>query len=254
MPIHDWTRVSAGTFHHFHTSWMPEISNALNNGVLPPPYYAMAEQIAGPFGPDVLTLEAASEDGAGEPGANGANQPGSSSGPVALVTAAPKVRFTAETEMDEYVLKQRTLVIRHSSDDRIVALVEIVSPGNKASRHALRSFVEKVAEALYRGYHLLILDLQPPGPRDPQGIHGAIWSEISDDRFRAPADRPLTLAAYASGRVKRAYVEPVAVGEALPAMPLFLEPEGYVNVPLEATYQAAYRGVPWRWRRVLEQS
>ena len=27
-------------------------------------------------------------------------------------------------------------------------------------------------------------------------------------------------------------------------MPLFLEPEIYVNVPLEETYMAAYRGVP----------
>ena len=35
-------------------------------------------------------------------------------------------------------------------------------------------------------------------------------------------------------------------------MPLFLEPELYVNVPLEATYQAAYRGVPRRWKTVLE--
>ena len=35
-------------------------------------------------------------------------------------------------------------------------------------------------------------------------------------------------------------------------MPLFLEPEIYVNVPLEATYQAAYRGVPQRWKNVLE--
>jgi hypothetical protein len=35
-------------------------------------------------------------------------------------------------------------------------------------------------------------------------------------------------------------------------MPLFLEPETYVDVPLEETYQRAYRGVPRRWRDVLE--
>ena len=141
-------------------------------------------------------------------------------------------------------------MIHHSSDDRIIALVEIVSPGNKASRHALRSFVAKAAEAMYRGYHLLILDLQPPGPRDPQGIHGAIWAEISDDSYTAPPDKPLTLAAYSAGRIKRAFVEPVAVGEELPDMPLFLEPEAYVNVPLETTYREAYRGVARRWQRV----
>jgi hypothetical protein len=154
--------------------------------------------------------------------------------------------------MDEYVQKQRTLVIRHGTDDRIVALAEIVSPGNKASRHALRAFVEKAAEALYRGYHLLLIDLHPPGPRDPNGIHGALWEAIADSAYRQPADQPLTLAAYSAGLVKTAYVEPVAVGAALPDMPLFLEPEAYVNVPLEATYQAAWHGVPQRWRRVLE--
>ncbi len=159
---------------------------------------------------------------------------------------------TAEAEMDEYVLKRRTLVIRHASGDRIVALLEIASPGNKASQHAFRSFVEKAVEALYRGYHLLVVDLFPPGPRDPNGIHAAIWSEFADTSFALPAVEPLTLAAYSAGPRKRAYVEPTAVGQALIDMPLFLEPEVYVNLPLEPTCQAAYRGVPLRWRRVLD--
>src|SRR5438477_9559377 len=101
--------------------------------------------------------------------------------------------------MNQYVLKQKTLVIRHISGDRIVALVEIVSPGNKASRHALRTFVKKVGAALWRGYHLLIVDLQPPGPRDRQGIHGAIWEKIADASYRRPDNKLLTLAAYEAG-------------------------------------------------------
>jgi hypothetical protein len=56
MPVHDWTRVSAGTFHTFHTSWMTELLRGLNNGLLPDGYYAMSEQVAGETGPDVLTL------------------------------------------------------------------------------------------------------------------------------------------------------------------------------------------------------
>ena len=57
MPIHDWTRVNAGTWHAFHLSLDPEIQQALNGGLLPPSYYAQAEQIAGPMGPDVLTFQ-----------------------------------------------------------------------------------------------------------------------------------------------------------------------------------------------------
>jgi hypothetical protein len=252
MPIHDWTRVSDGTFHAFHVSWISELQQSLNAGLLPPDYYAQAEQIAGPLGPDVLTLQtnghAASEESSGAK--TGGDQ--ASAGAFAVATAPPRARMTASAEMDDYVLKRRTIVIRHSSGDRIIALLEIVSPGNKSSRHALRSFVEKAVEALYRGYHLLIVDLFPPTARDPQGIHGAIWREISDNPFELPAGEPLTLAAYSAGPIKRAWVEPTAVGRTLLDMPLFLEPEIYVNVPLEATYQAAYRGVPRRWKQVLE--
>ena len=56
MPVHDWSRVNAGIFHSFHLSWTDEIMAALNAGLLPPDYYALAEQLAGEFGPDVLAL------------------------------------------------------------------------------------------------------------------------------------------------------------------------------------------------------
>lgn len=249
MPVHDWTRVSAGIFHDFHHSWIEEIKRALNSGRLPPDYYALAEQFSGDFGPDVLTLELVGPPGDEPQAANGSP---SAAGPIAVAVAPPRVHFTATTEMAFYELKQKTVVIRHTSGDKVVALIEVVSPGNKASRHAMRRFVEKAASVLYRGYHLLVLDLHPPGPRDPQGIHGAIWEEIGDATYRAPANKPLTLAAYSSDLVKTCYVEPVAVGDALPDMPLFLQPGEYVNVPLEATYQAAWRAVPRRWQRVLE--
>ena len=139
------------------------------------------------------------------------------------------VSVTASAEADEYVVKRRTLVIHHSSDDRIVALIEIASPGNKSSRHAIKSFVEKAVEALYVGYHLLIVDLFPPGPRDPQGLHGAIWSMISDEPFELPPGRPLTLASYSSGPSKRAYVEPTAIDRKLIDMPEChqLKPQGF---------------------------
>jgi hypothetical protein len=36
-------------------------------------------------------------------------------------------------------------------------------------------------------------------------------------------------------------------------MPLFLQPNGCVQVPLEATYQAAFAELPRRVRRLLER-
>lgn len=64
---------------------------------------------------------------------------------------------------------------------------------------------------------------------------------------------PLTLASYTAGLPVKAYLEHLALGGVLPNMPLFLHSDRYVSVPLEATYDAAYRGVPAFWRDVLER-
>ena len=56
MPIHDWTRLEPGDFHHFHQAWVVYLTNALNSGLLPPEYMAMTEQVTGRPIPDVVTL------------------------------------------------------------------------------------------------------------------------------------------------------------------------------------------------------
>lgn len=252
MPIHDWTRVIAGIFHDFHHEWVSTIKRALNSGLLPADYYALAEQVASGLGPDVLTLESIRPQPVKSSGNGPATAVATDQGGLALATTPPKVRFTATAEPDRYARKRNRIAIRHRSGDQVVAIIEIVSPGNKASRHALRSFVEKAAERLDAGIHLLIIDLFPPGPRDPQGIHGAIWSEYVGDDFQLPPGRPLTLVAYSAGDLKQAFIELTAVGEVLPEMPLFLEPGLYVPVPLGATYLAAFDAVPRRWQEELE--
>src|ERR1700677_4690512 len=119
MPIHDWTRVTAGIWHAFHVSWIAEIQLSLNDGILPPDYYALAEQITGPLGPDVLTLQLP------QISPNGSVASSSGIGGVAVSAPPPPMRVKAEFDMDDYVVKRRTIVIRHTSGDRIIALVEI---------------------------------------------------------------------------------------------------------------------------------
>ncbi|MGL4554093.1 MAG: hypothetical protein ACRC33_23265, partial [Gemmataceae bacterium] len=70
--------------------------------------------------------------------------------------------------------------------------------------------------------------------------------------YTAPPGQPLTLAAYTAGLVPTAYVEPFAVGDPLTDMPLFLRPDRYVNVPLEASYMATFRCMPRRDRERLD--
>ena len=156
MPIHDWARVSAGTFHAFHGSWISEMQLALNGGLLPPGFYAQGEQVVGAYSPDVLVLEDASGNGNGH--AEGDSWSPSPGG-VALAEARPAARVVAE--VTAYSLKRRAVVVRHTSDDRIVALIEIVSPGNKSGAYPLKLFIDKVAGALQAGYHLLVIDLFP---------------------------------------------------------------------------------------------
>lgn len=248
MPIHDWKRVQAGIFHDFHHSWIEEIKRALNGGLLPPDYYAMAEQKAVGFGPDVLTLQDSRSDD--DEDRSAAPLPPGGAG---LLLSQPRARIIEKSDMSLYRRKQGTVAVRHVSDDRVIALIEVVSPGNKNSRNGLRAFVEKATELLDKGIQLLVLDLHPPGKRDPQGVHGAIWDAVGDAPYTQPADKPLTLAAYETDTDEvMAYVEPVAVGDVLPDMPLFLVPGGHVLVPLEKTYLAAWEGVPARWRKVIE--
>jgi hypothetical protein len=104
---------------------------------------------------------------------------------------------------------------------------------------------------LRKGIHLVVIDLFPPGPRDPQGIHNAIWGEIADERFVLPADRRLTLASYIGGPGVTAFVEPTTVGASLPDLPVFLTRDVNKPLPLEATYHSAWEAVPFFWRDVL---
>ncbi len=214
------------------------MSDFLNSGSLPEDYYALPEPIAAGLGPDILTLQT-------PPPADPA-----STGTATL--PRPQTRFVAETASEFYRRKKSSVVVRHVSGDRMVAVLEIVSPGNKAGRDGFRAFVNEACELLEHRIHLLLIDPFPPTKRDPEGIHSAIWSEVTDEEFQLPTDKPLTFVSYETELVTRAYIEPIAIGDPLPEMPLFLEPEFYVPVALEATYMAAYQAMPLRWRRVLE--
>jgi hypothetical protein len=235
MPIHDWTRVDAGLFHAFHQSWIALLSRALNAGVLPNDYDALPEQsIKGPV-PEVLTLRLSADP-------RSQDRPGT--GPVLAVAASrPRTRLVTHAEEQIYVRKADRVTVRHRCG-HAVAVVEVVSPGNKASRSASRAFVDKTADLIMQGVHLLMIDLVPPSKRDPRGIHQAIWDEFVEEDFVLPAGKPLTLAAYDAGPPPAAYADFVGVGDSLPDMPIFLNREIHVPAPLEATYQTTWDDLP----------
>jgi hypothetical protein len=222
MPIHDWTRVPAGLFHDFHQSWTVQIAQALNRGCLPKGLSALIEH------------------------------PSAFRGHFSGVTVDPPVPgIDRRTTEEGYAGRANRIVVRRRLS-RIVAVIEILSPGNKDSRAALRDFVGRTVEFLSAGIHVLVVDLFPPTPCDPFGIHKAIWDEIEESDFAFPDGKDRIMASYEMGNERAAYVEPIAVGDPLGDMPLFLSQGHYVSTPLEPTYQATWDASPEVLRTAVE--
>ncbi len=240
MPMHDWTNVEPTIYHHFHQRWTTAIADALNAGLLPEGLSALIEQHAGGVSPDVLAVQRKVPR---EPRAGG-------------VATLPKTRFQVEASSNPFVRRANRIAIRHRLGE-VVSIIEIVSPGNKSSRSAIRSFIEKTADFLNAGVNVLLVDPFPTGPRDPQSLHKMIWDEWEEVPFEMPADEPLLLAAYragidSAGLSPIAYLEPFRVGATMPDMPAWLDRDSFVNVPLERTYREAWKTCPADYRYLVE--
>src|SRR5262249_18581512 len=127
MPVHDWTRVRASTYHDFHNSWIIHLKEVLNGGMLPRGYYAQSEQHIDRKIADVLTFHASDPERL----RNLPEPPGS----VAVAEAPPQVSRTL-TLTPSAKRRRRTLTVRHSSGHRIIALVEILYTTNTSTAAA----------------------------------------------------------------------------------------------------------------------
>ena len=248
MPVHDWSKVAHGTFHHFHTLWIAHLSEQLNR-LLPTDYYAMAEQRMGSGIGDVVTLtvgedeeaEYATDSTTSTMTATAARAAG-----ISMIETPPRVaRHLILEDPPDVSERARRIIVRTKSEHRVIAIMEIVSPGNKDNRHRLHSFIEKTVQAIRYGIHVLLIDLLPPGKLDTQGLHNELWLALGSTTTEFHPELPLTLASYfARPECPEAFIEPTAVGGDLIPMPLFLEHDRYIEVPLEDSYQQAWQGVP----------
>ena len=87
-------------------------------------------------------------------------------------------------------------------------------------------------------------------------MHGVILQRLdpSDEPYDLPADEPMTLASYAAGPAVEIYVEHVAIGAALPDMPLFLRPDRYINILSNSPIRPPTRACPPSGAGVLEEA
>ena len=170
MPVHDWTKADAGVFHDFHNTWLAHLKNTLNGGLLPPGYFAMLDQRADVYIPDIVAL--------GESG----REP--TAAPAGVLTEPVAERMTVAKGGRRPRVRERILV---RTARRVVAVIELVSPSNKDGPKHTREFVAKLADLIESGVHLAVIDLIPPGSADPGGLHPLIWELAGLERPGGPA-------------------------------------------------------------------
>ena len=226
MPVHNWTKEYAWLFHDFHHEWLSALSRTLNGGLLPNDHYALIERWNGAFERDFPPRD---EDD------NDAN-------PFVVVDTAPR---------SEVPTKPVCLVtVRREPDDAVVAACEVCLPDYHTGEVAWLTVAERAGALISDGIHLFLVNVHLPPPQTDYP-HAAVWNRLGFAAVPFESDRQVTLASYEAVAPPKAYVEPVAVGDVLPDMPLFLVPGGHVLVPLEATYLAAWEGVPIQGRKLL---
>ena len=104
-----------------------------------------------------------------------------------MAEAPPRIKRVAQLETEAFARRGNRIVIRHARG-RPVAVIEVVSPGNKDRDHSVRRFAGQVRDFLNRSVGVMIVDLFPPG-------------------------RPLAVVAYDAGEPLTSYLEPLAVGD-----------------------------------------
>ncbi|MBI4602426.1 MAG: DUF4058 family protein [Planctomycetes bacterium] len=254
MALHDWSLVDSGIFHNFHLLWIGRLNAHLNERILPEPYYAIAEPVLGEAVPDVITLQeqgiAPRDDVAAS---QGLVREEPSQGAVALAPAPVLVQELGPP--DPYALLARLISIRDSlRDDRVVAVIELVSHANKASRVHSERFTEKSLSLLAKGIHLVIIDVQPGTALVPNGFHEKICEAYGAQPPARPENRPCQAASYEvlGTSAVRAHIVALRTGDKLPEMPVFLLPHHFVRLPLDTSYQEAFTSLPRKFRVLLE--
>ncbi len=190
MPVHDWTVVDSGVFHDFHQRWIISICNALNDGLLPDDYYAMAEQVTSGAIPDVVTLERVAR--ANDQELNEASTVSFVSDfglPLSMLRL--KRVYNHEADLELYAARSTHVVIRHVSGDRVVGFIEIVSPGNKHSAIALRNFHRQIERRDACRLPFVGGRSASSNATRSRGVHAKFWEEAFGDASAPGVDAVL---------------------------------------------------------------
>jgi hypothetical protein len=221
----------------FHSAWATALVDRLNEEWLPDGYFAEEMiTVGGRVEIDVATFEESPSPPAALPGGEGRN-----GGAVAVAkkTWTPPVPSMTMPGVfpDSFSVK----VYSNEGGPTLVGSIELVSPGNKDRDAHRLAFAIKCANYLHQGIGLVTIDIVTSRRAN---LHNAIVQLLEQPAaFRMADDAFLYSVAYRPAtRENRAEIDlwqqPLALGHALPTMPLALKGAGLVALDLEATYDA----------------
>jgi hypothetical protein len=216
----------------FHSSWATKLADALTERWLPPNYIAEEHAHLGPSVEiDVATF------------AQEASATREESGAVA--TLGSKVWSPPAAEAVFPAVFPDTFEIRVLSTDtgpKLVAAIELISPGNKDRPTERRAFATKVASYLYQGISVIIVDIVP---NRRANLHNEVLRVMEvADTLQLPPETSLYAVAYrplrrSQGDEIDVWRSSLSLGGVLPTLPLGLRADLVIPVDFEATYAEA---------------
>ena len=232
MPLRDHFHDDSGAlggWSSFHNAWPNTIMRSLNRK-LPARYRALPEVQLGLYAaPDVATWERhLSPADAMPPSGNG----------VATAVWTPP---SAAATLDVAAPAQDVFEVRvhePKSGNRLVAVMELVSPGNKDRPDHRDAFVGKCAAYLQQQVCLAVVDVITERSAN---LHAQLVRTLGGRPVAPAADGALYATVYRNTKTGDrwgldVWAYELAVGAALPTLPLWLSADECVPVELEATY------------------
>ena len=201
----------------FHSSWATRLADALTERWLPSNY--IAEEHAH-FGPSVeIDVTAFERDT-----------------PATQVWTPPVADgVLAAVFPDTFEVR----VLCTDTGPKLVAAIELISPGNKDRPSERRAFAIKCASYLYQGISVIIVDIVT---NRRANLHNEILRLMDGaDNLQLPAESNLYAVAYQPLRRGKddtidIWRSTLALGRALPTLPLGLRADRVVPVDFEAAY------------------
>ena len=234
MPLRDHFSdppVVPASWEELHGLW-PGIMAVRLNEILPPEYRSGVKvHLGSPVEIDVGAFELDHPDGTG-PGADGA---------LAWQAESPALLLdTDELTPPEYEVR----VYEARYDRRLVAAVELVSPRNKDRPDARAAFVSKCHALLAQDVCVVIVD---PVTERSANLYAELARRLDGS---PPANAGAGIYAvscrpyHTRSRFRiESWEHALAVGAALPTLPLWISDTQYVPLELERTYEETCRGL-----------